>query len=149
MFKLILPLAVFISRLKHHHLYCIFSSCLCLISDFIFITCAIFPFHLCSHCSAISHPLHTLCPLQDCPESVKMHFRIVTCVQCFALTTSSCLTFCRGSMHRERRKFLRSALKELATVLADQPGLLGPKVTLKTLQISNLMLLSSVLVLQT
>ena len=36
--------------------------------------------------------------------------------------------FWRGSMHRERRKFLRSALKELATVLADQPGLLGPKV---------------------
>uniref|UniRef100_A0A8C3LAQ5 Nck-associated protein 1 n=1 Tax=Chrysolophus pictus TaxID=9089 RepID=A0A8C3LAQ5_CHRPC len=33
-----------------------------------------------------------------------------------------------GSMHRERRKFLRSALKELATVLSDQPGLLGPKV---------------------
>uniref|UniRef100_A0A8C6US03 Nck-associated protein 1 n=1 Tax=Neogobius melanostomus TaxID=47308 RepID=A0A8C6US03_9GOBI len=37
-----------------------------------------------------------------------------------------------GSMHRERRKFLRSALKELATVLADQPGLLGPKVYFKT-----------------
>uniref|UniRef100_A0A667Y6Y8 Nck-associated protein 1 n=1 Tax=Myripristis murdjan TaxID=586833 RepID=A0A667Y6Y8_9TELE len=35
--------------------------------------------------------------------------------------------FLSGSMHRERRKFLRSALKELATVLADQPGLLGPK----------------------
>uniref|UniRef100_A0A8C1GJD6 Nck-associated protein 1 n=1 Tax=Cyprinus carpio TaxID=7962 RepID=A0A8C1GJD6_CYPCA len=35
-----------------------------------------------------------------------------------------------GSMHRERRKFLRSALKELATVLADQPGLLGPKALL-------------------
>uniref|UniRef100_A0A8C7U5Z6 Nck-associated protein 1 n=1 Tax=Oncorhynchus mykiss TaxID=8022 RepID=A0A8C7U5Z6_ONCMY len=32
-----------------------------------------------------------------------------------------------GLMHRERRKFLRSALKELATVLSDQPGLLGPK----------------------
>lgn len=32
-----------------------------------------------------------------------------------------------GSMHRERRKFLRSALKKLATVLSDQPGLLGPK----------------------
>uniref|UniRef100_A0A7M4F648 Nck-associated protein 1 n=1 Tax=Crocodylus porosus TaxID=8502 RepID=A0A7M4F648_CROPO len=30
--------------------------------------------------------------------------------------------------HAERRKFLRSALKELATVLSDQPGLLGPKV---------------------
>lgn len=37
-------------------------------------------------------------------------------------------------MHRERRKFLRSALKELATVLADQPGLLGPKVTIGTPQ---------------
>ncbi|XP_075731869.1 nck associated protein 1 Hem isoform X2 [Rhipicephalus microplus] len=30
-------------------------------------------------------------------------------------------------VHRERRKFLRSALKELALVLAEQPGLLGPK----------------------
>jgi len=30
-------------------------------------------------------------------------------------------------IHRERRKFLRTALKELATVLTDQPGLLGPK----------------------
>lgn len=39
-----------------------------------------------------------------------------------------CLPLRSGSMHRERRKFLRSALKELATVLADQPGLLGPKV---------------------
>uniref|UniRef100_A0A8B9LNL1 Nck-associated protein 1 n=1 Tax=Astyanax mexicanus TaxID=7994 RepID=A0A8B9LNL1_ASTMX len=38
-----------------------------------------------------------------------------------------CGTVTKCSMHRERRKFLRSALKELATVLADQPGLLGPK----------------------
>lgn len=30
-------------------------------------------------------------------------------------------------MHRERRKFLRTALKELALILTDQPGLLGPK----------------------
>lgn len=42
--------------------------------------------------------------------------------------SSVCVSVWRGSMHRERRKFLRSALKELATVLADQPGLLGPKV---------------------
>lgn len=43
--------------------------------------------------------------------------------------SGSCVFFwCSGSMHRERRKFLRSALKELATVLSDQPGLLGPKV---------------------
>ncbi|XP_075927847.1 nck-associated protein 1 isoform X3 [Petromyzon marinus] len=32
-----------------------------------------------------------------------------------------------GPMHRERRKFLRAALRELVMVLTDQPGLLGPK----------------------
>lgn len=30
-------------------------------------------------------------------------------------------------IHREKRKFLRTALKELAIVFTDQPGLLGPK----------------------
>jgi NCK-associated protein 1 len=30
-------------------------------------------------------------------------------------------------VHREKRKFLRTALKELAIVFTDQPGLLGPK----------------------
>nr|XP_022336776.1 nck-associated protein 1-like isoform X3 [Crassostrea virginica] len=30
-------------------------------------------------------------------------------------------------IHKERRKFLRSALKELALIFTDQPGLLGPK----------------------
>lgn len=30
-------------------------------------------------------------------------------------------------VHRERRKFLRTALKELGLILADQPGLFGPK----------------------
>lgn len=33
-------------------------------------------------------------------------------------------------LHRERRKFLRTALKELALILTDQPGLLGPKALL-------------------
>uniref|UniRef100_A0A8C7H414 NCK associated protein 1 like n=1 Tax=Oncorhynchus kisutch TaxID=8019 RepID=A0A8C7H414_ONCKI len=33
-----------------------------------------------------------------------------------------------GAMHRERRGFLRNALKELVKVLEDEPGLLGPKV---------------------
>lgn len=33
-----------------------------------------------------------------------------------------------GAIHRERRHFLRGALKELFTVLEDEPGLLGPKV---------------------
>ncbi|XP_019126276.2 nck-associated protein 1-like isoform X1 [Larimichthys crocea] len=32
-----------------------------------------------------------------------------------------------GAMHRERRHFLRGALKELYKVLEDEPGLLGPK----------------------
>ncbi|EFA13274.1 membrane-associated protein Hem [Tribolium castaneum] len=32
-----------------------------------------------------------------------------------------------GYKHRERRKFLRTALKELGLILMDQPGLLGPK----------------------
>lgn len=32
--------------------------------------------------------------------------------------------------HRERRKYLRTSLKELALILTDQPGLLGPKILL-------------------
>ncbi len=36
--------------------------------------------------------------------------------------------YCSPQLHREKRKFLRSALKELALVFTDQPGLLGPKV---------------------
>ena len=36
------------------------------------------------------------------------------------------------TVHREKRKFLRAALKELAIVFTDQPGLLGPKVTINT-----------------
>jgi NCK-associated protein 1 len=32
-----------------------------------------------------------------------------------------------GYKHRERRKFLRTALKELGLIFMDQPGLLGPK----------------------
>jgi NCK-associated protein 1 len=35
-----------------------------------------------------------------------------------------------GHVHLERRKFLRTALKELGLIFADQPGLLGPKVLL-------------------
>ncbi|MGH0180569.1 UNVERIFIED_CONTAM: hypothetical protein FKN15_004574 [Acipenser sinensis] len=32
-----------------------------------------------------------------------------------------------GQIHRERRNFLRSAVKELVNILSDEPGLLGPK----------------------
>lgn len=33
-------------------------------------------------------------------------------------------------VHRERRKYLRTALKELSLIMTDQPGLLGPKALL-------------------
>ena len=33
-----------------------------------------------------------------------------------------------GAIHREKRQYLRGALKELFKVLEDEPGLLGPKV---------------------
>lgn len=33
-----------------------------------------------------------------------------------------------GQFHCQRRQFLRMAVKELETVLTDEPGLLGPKV---------------------
>uniref|UniRef100_A0A4W5PS31 NCK associated protein 1 like n=1 Tax=Hucho hucho TaxID=62062 RepID=A0A4W5PS31_9TELE len=39
-----------------------------------------------------------------------------------------CHMYASGAMHRERRGFLRNALKELVKVLEDEPGLLGPKV---------------------
>ncbi|KYO35582.1 hypothetical protein Y1Q_0012304 [Alligator mississippiensis] len=32
-----------------------------------------------------------------------------------------------GQLHRNRRAFLRGAVRELEALLADQPGLLGPK----------------------
>lgn len=34
----------------------------------------------------------------------------------------------RGPIHRERRSYLRTALKEMSLILSDQPGLLGPKI---------------------
>ena len=42
-----------------------------------------------------------------------------------------------GYKHRERRKFLRTALKELGLILTDQPGLLGPKVLLVLMGLSH------------
>lgn len=41
-----------------------------------------------------------------------------------------------ANQHRERRKFLRSALKELCLILTDQPGLLGPKILLALMGLS-------------
>uniref|UniRef100_A0A8C0L6F8 NCK associated protein 1 like n=1 Tax=Canis lupus dingo TaxID=286419 RepID=A0A8C0L6F8_CANLU len=37
------------------------------------------------------------------------------------------LSFLSGQFHCQRRQFLRMAVKELETVLTDEPGLLGPK----------------------
>ena len=36
-----------------------------------------------------------------------------------------------GPLHRERRRYLRTALNELYLFLSDQPGLLGPKVSVE------------------
>ena len=60
-------------------------------------------------------------------------FRLQThYLPCYACISESiyffiCFIYSPG-IHRERRKFLRSALKELALIFTDQPGLLGPKV---------------------
>lgn len=40
------------------------------------------------------------------------------------------------NIHRERRKFLRTALRELCLILTDQPGLLGPKILLALMGLS-------------
>lgn len=34
----------------------------------------------------------------------------------------------RGLIHKERRNYLRTALREMSLILTDQPGLLGPKI---------------------
>ncbi|KAJ7380999.1 Nck-associated protein 1 [Desmophyllum pertusum] len=43
----------------------------------------------------------------------------------------------RGPIHKERRNYLRTALKEMSLILSDQPGLLGPKI-LVVLQALNM-----------
>ena len=51
----------------------------------------------------------------------------------------------RGPIHRERRNYLRTALKEMSLILSDQPGLLGPKVCnfLKPIELVSLHFLFS------
>ena len=36
--------------------------------------------------------------------------------------------FYSGPLHRERRRYLRTAINELISLFSDSPGLLGPKV---------------------
>ncbi|KAK3512968.1 hypothetical protein QTP70_033400 [Hemibagrus guttatus] len=48
--------------------------------------------------------------------------RIADIKECKENATANC-----GPIHREKRHFLRNALKELTKVLEDQPALLGPK----------------------
>uniref|UniRef100_A0A8B9LV85 Nck-associated protein 1 n=1 Tax=Astyanax mexicanus TaxID=7994 RepID=A0A8B9LV85_ASTMX len=77
--------------------------------------------------SLISAPSTMLNPAQS--DTMPCEYLSLDTMEKWIVCKSYCISsvLCRGSMHRERRKFLRSALKELATVLADQPGLLGPK----------------------
>uniref|UniRef100_A0A665TVK7 NCK associated protein 1 like n=1 Tax=Echeneis naucrates TaxID=173247 RepID=A0A665TVK7_ECHNA len=48
--------------------------------------------------------------------------RVADIKECREYVIANC-----GALHRERRHFLRGALKELFNVLEDEPGLLGPK----------------------
>ncbi|MCJ8749815.1 hypothetical protein PDJAM_G00191990 [Pangasius djambal] len=48
--------------------------------------------------------------------------RLADIKECKEHATANC-----GAIHREKRHFLRNALKELTKVLEDQPALLGPK----------------------
>ncbi|KAB5517011.1 hypothetical protein PHYPO_G00184610 [Pangasianodon hypophthalmus] len=48
--------------------------------------------------------------------------RVADIKECKEHATANC-----GAIHREKRHFLRNALKELTKVLEDQPALLGPK----------------------
>ncbi|XP_068171059.1 nck-associated protein 1-like isoform X2 [Antennarius striatus] len=48
--------------------------------------------------------------------------RVADIKECRDYTVVNC-----GAIHRERRQFLRGAIKELFIVLEDEPGLLGPK----------------------
>ncbi|XP_077986054.1 nck-associated protein 1-like [Glandiceps talaboti] len=62
--------------------------------------------------------------LENLFESVKGTSKIVAFIKecCTQAVTTS------GPIHKERRKFLRTSLKELSLILTDQPGLLGPKI---------------------
>ena len=68
-------------------------------------------------------------------------------VQCLCLTLLMIIFFFifRGPIHRERRNYLRTALKEMSLILSDQPGLLGPKVCnfLKPIELVSLHFLFS------
>ncbi|XP_006818857.1 nck-associated protein 1 [Saccoglossus kowalevskii] len=62
--------------------------------------------------------------LESLVETVKGSSKTVAFIKecCTHALTNS------GALHRERRKFLKTALKELSCILTDQPGLLGPKI---------------------
>uniref|UniRef100_A0A8C7QEF8 Nck-associated protein 1 n=1 Tax=Oncorhynchus mykiss TaxID=8022 RepID=A0A8C7QEF8_ONCMY len=87
------------------------STCLCLFRDEVF--------HIHKACEDL---LPSPSMLKLCPLFSSYNKRLNDIKEC-----KEQAIHCSGTMHRERRKFLRSALKELATVLSDQPGLLGPK----------------------
>ncbi len=61
--------------------------------------------------------------MQSFFESIKGYSKKVSEVkECYATAVATA-----AALHRDRRVFLRSALRELALLCADQPGLLGPK----------------------
>ncbi|PAV70382.1 hypothetical protein WR25_06421 [Diploscapter pachys] len=49
--------------------------------------------------------------------------RVQDVKDCYSIALQTCAT-----VHADRRRYLRSALKELVLLMKDQPGLLGPKI---------------------
>lgn len=67
--------------------------------------------------------IYTHSYIQTYFESIKGYGKKITEVKdCYNIAVTSA-----AANHRERRVFLRTALKELVLICSDQPGLLGPK----------------------
>jgi len=67
--------------------------------------------------------IYTHSYIQTFFESIKGYSKKVGEVkECYNIAVANA-----AANHRERRKFLRTALKELVLICSDQPGLLGPK----------------------
>lgn len=76
--------------------------------------------------------IHTHSFVQSFFESIKVPSRRISEVkEAHAIVLQKAT-----NIHRERRKFLRTALKELCLILTDQPGLLGPKILLALMGLS-------------
>ena len=71
--------------------------------------------------ASLNYSIHNF--VQSFFENIKgMNKKVAEIKDCYANAIQNAC-----NMHKERRKFLRSALRELVLLCSDQPGLLGPK----------------------